>query len=860
AAALRVTGLAPGTPVAVVRARGAGPLLLPEDGDLVAAPVAAGDAVDLTDAEPGERYAAFPFHDGAPLPPGRASTRDEVEVEALEARPQVGAVEVAWRAPAGVVVVVRHGPAPITSPRDGELLAWGRARRALVHDCLDPDQRVFYRAFALGPRGTLSPGLEADAVVLGPPPALGAVRATPGDGRVTLAWSWPEGRSYDRVVVRREPAWPDGERAVPRADDPCLVDAEAPLGHALTYELRAALGPTVGRREARVTSKALAELAGFRALPGGRAVALELSLPAGLPPGASVEVVRNAERPPASMDDGSFVRWPRGADRHVDEPLPAGAPVFYRACLVLDGARSPGLLAQATPLERAGQLSGVEVVPGRASLSVRFVPPAERCDEVRVYAAGAPVACDPALLRLGGPLEVPAPPGVPTAVRLAVVYQGAEDASQAVEVAATAWDDVDALVARPATGGVELAWTPPAAPPRAYRLRRAPRGKPDEAVELTVAPDAAHFLDPDVVARRAYEYSLSCRWGPEDAEVETPPRAVEATAWASPPDLERPDVRSLPGAVQASWLPCAPKDRVHWDGVAVFTSERAEGEVRAALDGRLFTADDAPGLGLALVEQRPKGRAREALRLPPPPEGQALTYVLASRSGPVHRAVLVTAALGLPEGFLALRPDAAAATPTVAWTLPPWARPTALAITRGLEEAALAGLDPQELEALSQPWRGDLDPTATSFSDPDALPFVSWGYALEATLQVGAHAVVVTGPRAVVPRCQGGRLAPAVEQARGLFGWGAKAKVEVRFALEGGRAATWPPFELKRGVAGQAGARTVWSYPGGPPPPPFTDEDLGNFTRGMTLVYAVELARKRDALGFTTGEARVTLG
>jgi hypothetical protein len=874
AAALTATGLAPGAQAAFVRARaGAGVLLVPEDGDLVGTAEAGPDgAAALDDATPGERYAVFPLERGKALPPGRASTVEATEVEALTATPAIGAIEVRWHAPEHTTVVVRHKATPITGPGDGELLYWGRAQEPILQDCLDPDQQVHYRAFALGQRGTFSPGVEATAVALGPPPALGTVRATPGDQRVTLAWTWPEGRSYDRALVRREPGWPEGERVVLRDADACLVDEGAPLGVALTYELRAALGTTAGRRESKVTSKALAELSAFRALPGGRSVVLELGLPSPLPHGAHAEVVRNTDHVPHAMDDGSFVRLARGATRHVDEPLPAGSPVHYRACLVLDGARSPGLVASATPLERAGQLSGVQATAGRGCLEVRFTPPTERCEEVRLLAGPAsgegeltPVACDAAALQAGGPVRVEATPGAAWKVRLVPVYQGNADAAQAVDVTATAWDDASGLTSRPAPSAVELRWTPPAAPPRAYRLKRAPKGKDDEAVELAVPADASRFVDTDVVARRTYVYLLTSRWGAEGQEVETPPQQVEATVWASPPDLERPEVRSLAGGVQVSWLPCPAKERVHWDGVAVFTSERPEDEVRAALADLLFTTDEAAGLGLTLVEARKKARAKETLRLAPPAEGTTRTYVLASQSGPMHRAVRVEAAVGLPDGFLTLRPDPAAGQPTLAWELPGWlrtgrARLKKLAITRGLEDASVEGLEPTELAELSQPWRADLDPGATTFVDHDVLAFVTWGYSLEATLDVGGQEVVVPGPRVVVPRCQGGKLMPAAEQARGFFGFSAKSEVKVTFAIEGGRTTAWPPFELTRGVAGQAGAKVVWSCDGGAAPPPFTDTDLSNFTKGMTLVYATKLKRARDGLGFSVGESRVTLG
>jgi hypothetical protein len=853
--------------VAFVRATGPGTLLVPEDGALVTTADAGEDGVaQAEDPTPGERYAAFPLVAGRALPPGRASTVETVEIEALTAEARVGAIEVAWRVAPGATVVVRQGKAPIAGPTDGELLYWGRAKDRVLQDCLDPDQQVHYRAFALGARGTLSPGLEAAAVALGPPPALGAVRATPGDRKVTLAWTWPDARSYDRVLIRREPAWDDDpEREVARGGEAAFVDEGAPLGQPLVYELRAALGKQAARRETKVTTKALAELASFRALAGGRSVVLEYALPPGLPShGVSAQVIRNTDGPPKDMDDGSVVRFPKGATRHVDEPLPPGRPVHYRACVIIDGTRSPGLAAEATPAEKAGQLTGVQVAPQKGALEVRFTPPAERCDAVELLAgpasgALAPVECDATALKQGGPVRVEAAAGEPWRVRLIPVFQGNADASQAVDAAGTAWDDARDLVARPAPAAVELAWTPPAAPPRAYRLKRAPKGKDDEAVELPVPADAARYLDQEVQTRRTYVYTLTCRWGPEGQEVETPPLTVETAVWSAPPDVGRPELRSVAGGVQVTWLPCDRKDSVHWDGVAIYASDAPEEQVRAALEGRLFTKEDAPGLGLTLVEERKKAKAKETARVAPPPEGAVRTYALASVSGPMQRAVLVAAAIGLPEGFLALRPQKGTASPTVAWELPRWAKVKKLTIARGLEDAALEGLDPKEVEELSQPWKGEVDPKAGSFIDAEALAFVSWGYALEATLDVGGQEVVVPGPRAVVERSEGGKLLPKAEQPKGWFS--KKQEVHVTFEVEGGKAIpAWPAFQLTRGVEGQVGTKVVHTHPGGAAPAPFTDGDLSSFTKGMTLAYAIKLERPRDALGFKTGEAKVTLG
>ncbi len=339
---------------------------------------------------------------------------------------------------------------------------------------------------------------------------------------------------------------------------------------------------------------------------------------------------------------------------------------------------------------------------------------------------------------------------------------------------------------------------------------------------------------------------------------------VEVPVHAEPAPLERPEVRSTGGAVLVSWLPCPAKDRVRWDATSIYVSSRPPAEVQAAFAARPnFLAEEAAGLGLEEKETRKKSTTRDQARLDPPPEGKVHTVVVASACGPARRVGLVAPAVGLAEGFLALTPDTSQGVPAVVWTLPAWvtqgpARLVKLAVARGLEDAQLEGLDPAELEELSRPLKKELEPTATRFVDQEALPFVTWSYAVEASFDAGGVQVDVHGPRTVVPRCAGGTLAPKGEQAKGFFG-GAKQQLTVRFELEGGKAPLWPPFQLVRGIAGQQGGKPVFTFGGGPAPPPWVDDQLANFTKGMTLVYRVELQRPRDRLGFTGGETKVTL-
>lgn len=852
--------LAPGAAlperVLLVRGRPGQPLLRPEDGELVRSLTVEElpARVEEPAPGPGARYAAFPLlggRVGAPARTGGAS----LEVGSLTATPAIGAIELTWEAPPGAVVLLRAGPAPLAGPGDGEPLVWARERTRFAHDCLDAEQEVHYRVCALGPGGALSPGLIASARALGPPPALGDVRASSQVGRVTLAWTWPPGRSYDRVRVRREPGWPEGEREVARTAEPCLVDADAPLGRRLAYTLRTALGEHTSRLESEASGAALAEVAALRAAPAGGAVALELELPPGLPEGAEVQLVRNLEREPRDMHDGHPLT--PGPDlRLLDAPLGPGRPAWYRACLVLDGRRSPGVVASATPVEPAGALEEVAVEGLQGKIAVRFAPPRERCERVLLLAApaGEPLREHPCPAA-GGTVELPATPGVPWRVRLVPVHQGCPDAGQAVEQQVSAWDDLGQLVADAAPDGVLLRWQPPAGAPAGYLLAHRPKGRADEPWSEVRLPGEVTEHQLALPPRRAYELRLRCAW---DGGAEAPVHTVEATALALPPALGDPELSLAPGEVRARYLPAAPAERLHWERTVLYLSDRSPGQLRAALAGReWFRDEEAAGLGLTEAAARPRAKQRETLTAPAPATpGSAL---LASANGPLRRVLCLGPALPLPAAFLALTAEPAA-TPTLRWArlAPAGAQVTGLVLRRGLEEAALEGLPADELEELSLPREHRLEPGQERFEDADALPYVSWGYQLEATLAADGAQVVVPGPRLVVPALKGGTLRPVPAQARGFLG--KKQLVEVRFEAGPPTPRAWPAFELLRCLADQREGKVVGRHAGPGAPPQLEDADLGAFTKGTRLTYRVRLVHARDRLGWGEGHASLTLG
>lgn len=849
--------------VLVVRGREGEPLLGPEDGQLLRAlePGALPAAVQDPAPSPGARWAVFALAGGRSGPPTRPAAAS-LEVQSLRAEPRIGAIHLTWEAPPGLPVLLRAGPSPLQGPADGEALVWARERRELLHDCLEAEQEVHYRAAVLGPDGVLSPGITASAVAFGPPPGLGEVRASSGVGRVVLAWTWPAGRSWDRVRVRREPGWPGGEREVARGEEPVLVDAEAPVGRRARYRLRAALGAHQSHLESEAAGTALAEVAALRASPAGGAVALELELPAGLPPGWELRLVRNQEREPRDARDGTALEV--GPElRLLDGPLPPGRTAFYRACLVLDGCPSPGVLAQAVPAEPAGALGEVRVEGQQGRIAVRWTPPAERCERVLVLAApeGEPLREVPAPAP-GGPLELEATPGVAWRVRLVPVHQGIPDAAQAVERAATAWDDLTDLRAESAPDGVLLRWHPPAGPPAGYLLRHRPKGGSDpwSEVRLPGAAPGEHLLA-GLPPRRAYQLELLCLWGPAGHETRTAPHAAEATALALPPALGDPELSLAPGEVRARFLPAPASERLHWERTVLYLGSVPPGRVRAALAGReWFREDEAAGLGLAEAAARPRGKQRETLSAAAPPG--VGTALLASANGPLRRVLALGPALAVDAAAFQLASEPAGAAPAVRWARPAWLRDPVrlvrLALKRGLEEAAVEGLPPAELEELSAPLQRELPLDATAFTDEEALPYVAWGYQLEATLEVDGARATVQGPRRVVPALKGGTLRPVPEQARGFLG--KKQLVTVRFEAGPPAPRAWPAFELVRCLGDQKEGRVVGKHAGGGAPAPIEDADLGAFTKGTRLTYRVRLVSGRDRLGWGEGAGSLVMG
>jgi hypothetical protein len=410
---------------------------------------------------------------------------------------------------------------------------------------------------------------------------------------------------------------------------------------------------------------------------------------------------------------------------------------------------------------------------------------------------------------------------------------------------------------------VLLRWRPPTGAPAGYLLRHRPKGRQDEPwgeVRLPGDAPGEHLLA--LPPRRTYELELRCAWG--QGPGATPAHAAEALALALPPALGEPELSLAPGEVRARYLPAAPSERLHWERTVLYLSDRAPGALRAALGGReWFREDEAAGLGLREVAARPRAKQRETLVAPAPGPGQVGAALLASANGPLRRVLRLGPALGVPADFLRLDPDPGAAAPAVRWARPAWlgAGPVRLArlvLRRGLEEAAVEGLPVAELEELSRPLERELAADAERFEDADALPYVSWGYQLEATLEADGERTVVMGPRQVVPAIRGGTLRPVPAQARGFLG--RKQLVEVRFEAGPPVPRAWPAFELVRCMGDQKEGKVVGRHPGGPAPGQLEDADLGAFTKGTRLTYRVRLLQARDRLGWSEGHAALVLG
>jgi len=851
-ALISLEDLPEGTDEVVVVRCGAVDPLVPADGEVLAElPVA---ELPWVDPQPGERYAAFPRCAGRLTPPAFAAYWGGPEVAQLEVSPGIGAIELRWEAPDQALIEILA---------DGKLAHSAQGPGSWVHDCLDPGQRIAYCARVSLSDGNASPGLEAAAVALGPPPALGDVAAVGGEGQVTLSWDWPDAEGYELVRVEREPAFSEGTRVVRRGAEAELVDLDVDPGVAYAYQLRTAWGEVASIHESTAEATPWAELSNLRATPGGESVWLSWTLPSGVDvEGTEVVLVRNREHPPADLDDGDRLKV-SGLD-HLDRPLPVGEPVHYRVALRCGPVTSTGALVQATPRASAGSLGPVAVEAGRGALSLRFTPPAERCDAVQLFAGPVggplqPIETPPA--PAGGAevaLDVPATPGVLTRLRLVPSFEGHPDPGQAVDVQGSAWDDLSDLEAPARADGIELRWKPPSSVPAGYLVRRIQAGRDGDQSEWTLPGDASSFLDETVKPRLSYRYFVACQWSSGAAGHE--PHELEVTALAEPPDLPKAELRVRPGNVSLRYLPVASSARLRFTGAAVYSSAQDPDSLRTALsETSTFDRAKAAELGLTELAYRKRSKRKEVIRCEPPPPGTLATLVLASLNQGLAKPVLIEPALGLGPEFGALTAESTPAGVRLRWTWPEWlaggtSRLLKLALERGLDDVP-ESLSGEDLETLSAPWSTELPLTATEFEDQDALGFLAWGYRLAVTLSHAGQEFTVDGPRLVVPPTPGGTLRLAATQPRGLFG--AKSQIELRVECPAPR---WPEFEIVRVVGNQQAGKVVVDFGGGTPTPLFVDEDLSNFSTGTKLRYRVELKHPRDKIGFDEGSAELHLG
>lgn len=862
------------TRVLVVSGPSSEPLVAPEDGTRVAE--LEGDALRAPlEAPLAGRWAAFPLSEHEAGVPSYASLEPVVEELArFEGEPGVGRVAFAWSLPPGSIVHVRTSrEREPGTPLEGELAYWGR-RLSRIEVPAAAGETVFARAFIYRENGTFSRGRGARAESWSPPEAVTAFAADSSAERsVKLSWQWPRERArIQAALLRRDPAPPGGAVPIDPQGPPTFEDRSPPLGAIVKYELAVVSGGIEATAEA--TALPWAELAAFKAEGAGEAVALSWSLPEGASPDVQPRIVRRLDRAPADLDDGDLVPVFGGTEQ-LDAGLAAGTLVHYRAGLVFASGlqRSQGLVASAAVLEKAGALADLVVTPKKKALEVRWAEPRERVDDVVLYAGPEGRDrrdYDRAAYLAGKPVRLDAAPGVPQRVRVVPRLKGREDASGALVVLGSAWDEIENVVARPGPGSVELAWSvPPPGCEVVVKRRLDVKDAPWE--ELKVLEGSTTSFRDEPPRGKGCVYKVALRFRTQDQSIESDGVERREQSRELPPELgsPAPRVRQAPGQLGVVYF--EPKAKINYSGVVVYESPRSPQEVQAAfkaLGREHHVAEDLP-LGVDLVEvaqkdKSPTPKVEVAIDVREP-GARATTLVLATRNGPVRRLIAVLRALRLPAGVLSLRAttDEKSGKPRLDWTLPgaTGARLARVELRRALNDPDQE-LPPKERERLEAPFVQALAEGATSFTDASADDGVTFAYTLAATFEDGPERFEVSSaPASVRGGKPGGKLLVAAAQARGVFGFKKPPSIELTVKREGGQGA-WPAFQIVRTLEGAKGEVAVASFEGGETPPgAFRDDDLAAFSAGMTLGYALKLSRYLDARRVELGApAKAKLG
>jgi fibronectin type 3 domain-containing protein len=445
----------------------------------------------------------------------------------VAATPGNGCVALAWRPSAGAAqyrllrAVTPSGPfAILASTKD----------TAFNDTTVANGTTYFYAVVALNAAGESPASGQTQTMPVAPPPAPVGLSATPGDGRVALAWTHVHGASSYTVLRADVPEGPFTVIAGPITT--AHVDATVVNGSPYFYAV-AALN---AGGESQPGSVVAASPIGPPAKPSGLTAASgngEIMLAWAAVSGAASYTVRRA---PAADGPWTPIANPAGP-AYTDTGLANGTEVFYSVAALNAGGESAasGTLS-ATPIAAPAVPTGLAAAPGNTRITLTWHPSAGATSYVLKRGA-AP----------GGLRETIATPqgnshtdllltnDATYYYTLAAKNPGGESAPSA-EVSATPVAPPDApadLEASPGNGCVTLRWRPVANTDRYRVMRSTTPGGPYTAI---ANPAETTYLDAGATNGMTYYYVIRATndggKGAYSAEAQTTPVAPPAVPTA----------------------------------------------------------------------------------------------------------------------------------------------------------------------------------------------------------------------------------------------------------------------------------------------------------------------------------------
>ncbi len=311
----------------------------------------------------------------------------------LSATPDATQITLSWTNPApanfDVVRVVRTTDAPASSPDAGTVVYEGKGT-SVVDSGLSTGVTYYYSAFARNLIGTWSPAvsISAKTIDITPPGPVTGVTATPGDLKITLAWTNPADDDFAGIQIQRKTnAFPNtpSDGWTLYNDGPRTTITNAGIYNGVTYYYTIWAKDSSGNYSTPVKIKsspadtiAPGSVMNFAAVAGDEQISLSWRNP-GDSDLQAVSIIQSTDHYPTSVTDGEEIYSGKGTS--FTKTGLTNDTVYYYAAFAEDEVPnySDAVVAQATPKDvtAPASVSNFVAVPGDEEVSLSWSNPAD---------------------------------------------------------------------------------------------------------------------------------------------------------------------------------------------------------------------------------------------------------------------------------------------------------------------------------------------------------------------------------------------------------------------------------------------------------------------------------------------------